>query len=94
MEHGEQDAEGASTLSTLPSGQHPTVRQTDSALSAHILNINNVQSVLLKDHNKFKHNFQQPRGVGESWKVGGRFKREGTFVYLGLINVDVWQKPT
>jgi len=28
--------------------------------------------------------------VGE---VGGRFKREGTYVYLWLIHVDVWQKP-
>ena len=26
--------------------------------------------------------------------VGGRFKREGTYVYLWLIQVDVWQKPT
>ena len=29
-------------------------------------------------------------GVG----VGGRFKRERTYVYLWLICVDVWQKPT
>ena len=26
--------------------------------------------------------------------VGGRFRREGTYVYLWLIHVDVWQKPT
>ena len=26
--------------------------------------------------------------------MGGRFKREGTYVYLRLIHVDVWQKPT
>ena len=26
--------------------------------------------------------------------VGGRFKREGTDVYLWLIYADVWQKPT
>ena len=25
---------------------------------------------------------------------GGRFRREGTFLYLWLIHVDVWQKPT
>ena len=31
---------------------------------------------------------KQPRGV--RW----RFKREGTYVYLWLIHVDVWQKPT
>ena len=31
-------------------------------------------------------------GVG--WEVGGRLKREGTYVYLWLIHVDVWQKPT
>ena len=27
------------------------------------------------------------------WEVGGRSKREGTYVYLWLIHVDVWQKP-
>ena len=31
-------------------------------------------------------------GVG--WEVGGRFKREGTYAYLWLIHMDVWQKPT
>ena len=39
---------------------------------------------LLCDHHK--------RGMG--WEVGGRFKREVTYVYLWLIHVDVWQKPT
>ena len=32
----------------------------------------------------------------EGWtgrEMGGRFKREGTYVYLWLIHVDVWQKP-
>ena len=24
------------------------------------------------------------------WKVGGSFKREGTYIYLLLIHVDVW----
>ena len=28
------------------------------------------------------------------WEVGGRFKREGTYAYLRLIHVGVWQKPT
>ena len=27
-------------------------------------------------------------------EVRGRFKREGTYVYLWLIEVDVWQKPS
>ena len=27
------------------------------------------------------------------WEVGRRFKREGTYIYLWLIHVDVWQKP-
>ena len=31
---------------------------------------------------------------GTTYKVGRRFKREGTYVYLWLIHVDVWQKPT
>ena len=26
--------------------------------------------------------------------MGAKFKREGTYVYLWLIYVDVWQKPT
>ena len=33
----------------------------------------------------------------EGWdqvKMGGNFKREGTYVYLWLTHVDVWQKPT
>ena len=28
------------------------------------------------------------------WEVGRRFKRKGTYVYLWVIHVDVWQKPT
>ena len=28
------------------------------------------------------------------WELGGRFKREGTYVYIWLIHIDVWQKPT
>ena len=28
------------------------------------------------------------------WDVGERFKREGKCVYLWLIHVDAWQKPT
>ena len=27
-------------------------------------------------------------------EVGGRFKRQGTYVYPWLIHVDVWQKLT
>jgi len=26
------------------------------------------------------------------WEVGGRFTREGAYVYLWLIHVDIWQK--
>ena len=28
------------------------------------------------------------------WKVRGRLKMKGTYVYLWLIHVDIWQKPT
>ena len=28
------------------------------------------------------------------WVIGGRPKREGTYIYLRLIHADVWQKPT
>ena len=31
---------------------------------------------------------------GKGWEMGVRFKREGTYVYLWLIHIDVWQKPT
>ena len=27
-------------------------------------------------------------------EMGGRFKREGTYVHLWLIHVDIWQKTT
>ena len=27
-------------------------------------------------------------------EMGGKFKREGTYVYLWLIHVDIWQKAT
>ena len=35
-------------------------------------------------------NLERWGGVG----VGGKLKREGTYVYLWLIHVDEWQKPT
>ena len=28
------------------------------------------------------------------WEVGGRFKSEGTSVYLWLTHADAWQKST
>ena len=28
------------------------------------------------------------------WEMGGGYKREGIYVYLWLICVDVWQRPT
>ena len=31
---------------------------------------------------------------GLGWEVGGKFKREETYVYLWLIRVDMWQKAT
>ena len=35
--------------------------------------------------------------LGVGWDVrleGGRFKKEGAYVYLWLIHADVWQGPT
>jgi len=32
--------------------------------------------------------------AGMGWEVRGSFKREGTYIYLWLIPVDIWQKPT
>ena len=37
---------------------------------------------------------RQQEQVNSRQFPGGRFKREGTYVYLWLIHVDVWQKPT
>ena len=31
---------------------------------------------------------------GMEWEVGGRLKREGTQVYIWLIHVDIWKRPT
>ena len=31
---------------------------------------------------------------GMRWEVGERFKRAGTYIYLGLILIDEWQKLT
>ena len=28
------------------------------------------------------------------WEVGEKFKKEGPYVYLWLIHVDIWQKAT
>ena len=28
------------------------------------------------------------------WEVGGKFKKEETYVYVWLIHGDVWQKRT
>jgi len=42
---------------------------------------------------ELKPEFYQPREVGWGGEMGGRFKKEGTYVYLWLIHVDVWQKP-
>ena len=36
----------------------------------------------------------QAEGCGGWGEMGGRFGREGTWVYLWLILVDVWQKTT
>ena len=30
---------------------------------------------------------------GMEWRVGRRFKRERTYVYLWQTHVDIWQKP-
>ena len=36
----------------------------------------------------------QPRRVERGEIMGGSFKREGLYVYLWLIHVEVWQKTT
>ena len=36
---------------------------------------------------------RQTRGGGMGWDTGGRLRREGTYVYLWQIHVDIRQKP-
>ena len=51
----------------------------------------------MNDQDPFYSGSYPVNGVGhqEGWDgVGGTFKREGTYVYLWLINVDIRQKPT
>ena len=43
---------------------------------------------------ELKPEFYQPSGVGWGEEMGGKFKKEGTYVYLWLIHDDVWHKPT
>ena len=33
-------------------------------------------------------------GSGMGREMGGRIKREGTYMYLWLIHFDIWQKTT
>ena len=48
----------------------------------------------LKQHllREFKLGLCDNLGGGIGWEVEGRFKREGTYVYLWRVHVDVWQK--
>ena len=36
---------------------------------------------------------QSAEELSVGWEMGGRLKREGTYVFLWLVHVDVWQKP-
>jgi len=38
---------------------------------------------------KLKQGLYQPRGVGWGGRWGGRFRREGIYVYLWLVDVEV-----
>ena len=49
---------------------------------------------LLYDSGNSNQGSVTPQRGGMGREVGGRFKREGTQVYLWLIHADVWQKST
>ena len=49
-------------------------------------------AVWLRELNPGLCNDKTRGGMGAD--TGRRFEREGTYVYLWLIHVDVWQKPT
>ena len=51
----------------------------------HITNIN-----LLYDSGNSKCGSVTTYKGGKVWEVGGSFKREGTYVHLWLIHVNVW----
>ena len=59
---------------------HSTVWKTDA--SGDLLCDSGSSTLILCD--------TQRGGMG--WEVGGRFKREGTYVHLWLNHVDIWQK--
>ena len=40
------------------------------------------------------HIAKEPCDSLEGWEIGGRLKRKGTHVYLWLIHVEIWQRPT
>ena len=37
---------------------------------------------------------KEPCDSLEGFEVGGRLKKKGAHVYLWLIHVEIWQKPT
>ena len=49
---------------------------------------------LLSDSGNSNQDSMTTQRGGRGSDVGGRFKREETYVYLWLIHVDKWQKPT
>ena len=38
--------------------------------------------------------FLTTQSGGMDWEVGWRFKREWTYLYLWLLHIVIWQKPT
>ena len=77
---GEDGTNGENSMETY------TVAQTASKIDSH--------GNLLYDSGSSTQGSVTTQRGGMVWEVGGRLKREGTYVYLGLIHVYVWQKST
>ena len=82
----------------LPSISIPSRKKIRDFLSCHELRYGSVIMKWIKKKNNTpgcRHREQTyGQNGGKGWKVGGKTKKEGTYVCLWLIHVDIWQRPT
>ena len=82
----------------LPSISIPSRKKIRDFLSCHELRYGSVIMKWIKKKNNTpgcRHREQTyGQNGGKGWKVGGKTKKEETYVCLWLIHVDIWQKPT
>ena len=69
------------------------LREEHGNIHITVCNIDNQWEISVAQGAQLRWSVTTQRGT-IGWEVGGRFKREGTYVYPWLIDVDVWQTPT